>query len=652
VKFIVKEKDREYEFLLAPGIYVVGRDATCDVTLGSTHVSRRHMSCRVSGSGVEVSDLGSRNGTYVGGLRVKSATLKDADTVRVGDVEIVFQGTMAGAVPELTQTPPAAPARAEAVEPSVEDQEQTPADGALLPQKTGGGGPQLLEREGRWFVRDAGTGREVEIVPAEQGRAEAGAGSILSTPKGRLMIGGLAVVAIVILVAALLGRSGMPADGAMSSEQYDRLIGQSLAALDGGDTGRAEQLAREARAAMPKKTAAKVVLDLAGVWDAWRADFFDHWVRVDDALQELSRCYRHESNPTVERFVRTHRDGIQQEVDRSQAANRARERYESGAYEEAWQELSGIPEDSPVRSRDAELYALVSDALHSHLSGLLESAAARQDWAAARGAASKLRDYYPEESDQMAQTAARYADLQSHAARIQDARDALDRGDYEAARRSLAGIPQDSPYRDEAARLLHRTEADEKYAAALARYNAGDAQGALGMLADQTTQPAQALQRHVQAVMGLQAAAADAQAQKEFVEAERLWLDLLQLETDARNAYRRQASAQLDRMPQRRLARAGELAAEAERQFKDDEIEKARELYEKAAAMDPDGQVGLEALQLMREAGRMEYRRALNMMDQNPQEALRLFTRACRLLTADDKYYTLASDKKRDMERE
>ena len=99
MKFIVTEENRQYEFLLSPGVYIVGRDSTCDLTLGSRHVSRRHMSCTVSEDGIRVKDMGSRNHLYVGSVRVKEALLKDGDEVGVGDAKLVFQASGPSAIP-------------------------------------------------------------------------------------------------------------------------------------------------------------------------------------------------------------------------------------------------------------------------------------------------------------------------------------------------------------------------------------------------------------------------------------------------------------------------------------------------------------------------------------------------------------------------
>jgi transcriptional regulator of acetoin/glycerol metabolism len=65
---------------------VIGRDEECSIHLPGNEISRRHAALRKddSGLGVDIIDLGSRNGVYVNGQRVSSAPLGRGDVVRLG----------------------------------------------------------------------------------------------------------------------------------------------------------------------------------------------------------------------------------------------------------------------------------------------------------------------------------------------------------------------------------------------------------------------------------------------------------------------------------------------------------------------------------------------------------------------------------------
>jgi serine/threonine-protein kinase len=69
---------------LPQGEFVVGRQADCHLVLDSQNASRRHALFYRDGRGLQVRDLGSRNGVLVNGVRTSSARLKVGDRVRVG----------------------------------------------------------------------------------------------------------------------------------------------------------------------------------------------------------------------------------------------------------------------------------------------------------------------------------------------------------------------------------------------------------------------------------------------------------------------------------------------------------------------------------------------------------------------------------------
>jgi pSer/pThr/pTyr-binding forkhead associated (FHA) protein len=70
---------------------VVGRATDADFTIEDVGVSRRHARFHREGEVYVVTDLGSRNGTFVNTQRVQAASLNDGDLIRVGAVEMVFR---------------------------------------------------------------------------------------------------------------------------------------------------------------------------------------------------------------------------------------------------------------------------------------------------------------------------------------------------------------------------------------------------------------------------------------------------------------------------------------------------------------------------------------------------------------------------------
>lgn len=65
--------------------FLIGRGPDCDLQLGVSAVSRHHCLVRVRGGEAQLVDLGSSNGTFLNGQRVRSqAVLHNGDELTVG----------------------------------------------------------------------------------------------------------------------------------------------------------------------------------------------------------------------------------------------------------------------------------------------------------------------------------------------------------------------------------------------------------------------------------------------------------------------------------------------------------------------------------------------------------------------------------------
>jgi DNA-binding winged helix-turn-helix (wHTH) protein len=73
------------EISLDPGDNLIGRDRDAVVWIDDESVSRRHARISIGDAGASIEDLGSKNGTYVGGKKIRGAArLADRDVVTVG----------------------------------------------------------------------------------------------------------------------------------------------------------------------------------------------------------------------------------------------------------------------------------------------------------------------------------------------------------------------------------------------------------------------------------------------------------------------------------------------------------------------------------------------------------------------------------------
>jgi DNA-binding winged helix-turn-helix (wHTH) protein len=79
-------------FLLGDGTFVIGRAPEAAIHIDSGGVSRLHARILVCGREATIEDLGSKNGTFVGGQPVNTPRiLQDGDEVRVGPVALTFR---------------------------------------------------------------------------------------------------------------------------------------------------------------------------------------------------------------------------------------------------------------------------------------------------------------------------------------------------------------------------------------------------------------------------------------------------------------------------------------------------------------------------------------------------------------------------------
>ncbi len=85
LRFLLQEID------LPPGESILGRSASCHVTIEDPLVSRRHARITVTGERATIEDLGSRNGLFIGGQPARGVVdVSGGARIRVGTQELVI----------------------------------------------------------------------------------------------------------------------------------------------------------------------------------------------------------------------------------------------------------------------------------------------------------------------------------------------------------------------------------------------------------------------------------------------------------------------------------------------------------------------------------------------------------------------------------
>lgn len=82
------EPERGYQITKTP--VSLGRDNLSNISLNDPRMSRQHAGLFYSPPDFHLKDLGSTNGSFVNGKRIKNVVLKSGDMIRLGNTELEF----------------------------------------------------------------------------------------------------------------------------------------------------------------------------------------------------------------------------------------------------------------------------------------------------------------------------------------------------------------------------------------------------------------------------------------------------------------------------------------------------------------------------------------------------------------------------------
>lgn len=112
--------DREVRtFVLNKGVTTIGRAQENDIVINNLALSRKHAQVEATGNTYRVVDLGSQNGVFVNGEKVRGKqVLHDQDAVTLGTYQFVFRDEPAAKAPGPASKPPPAARKAPVRAPS------------------------------------------------------------------------------------------------------------------------------------------------------------------------------------------------------------------------------------------------------------------------------------------------------------------------------------------------------------------------------------------------------------------------------------------------------------------------------------------------------------------------------------------------------
>ncbi len=682
MKFWSDEGGVRREFPLREGSLIIGRHSSCHVVIPGRNVSKQHLQCYVQNGQITIRDLGSANGTTVNGNPVTSCILKHGDEVALGGYRLVVDTEGAVAAPGPHASPrnfdyePAGTARVEpaatggaepgisfAKEPSEDD---TPADGAFIPQAYAPQSlqPQVVSRDGRMYLRDPRTSREVEIVPRGAGPRTDLSGyyaerEAVEKKRNTYLIGGAIAVGLLMIIAlALTAGPGEEAEvkgpPPFPQPKYNELTEQSVDLMKAGDFEKATRQLKEAEKGKPTLGVAGILLQIADKWKQSGKGYDEfNWLSVEGPLRDLRD--NHWRTAKLREFAKNRIEWIYDRQHQLEIVNQALQLRAAGDPEKALAEFDKLPAEVRNEHR-LEVEKTVAACYTKHLQ-LAKDALNARDWAKAIAAFNTAARYASEPKKTDIEREVRLARKRQQEEQILSDANARYRErtipSLNAALRLLDAIEEDSPLAPRKAQLRERIRetldelSREKLSSdALALYRAGKGQEAIQFITENRLSDLYPIRVRIETVTRLLKEAEDAYKKKDYDLAKAKWYAAANEETSSANAYNREAVERLAGLSRSAKDIALEYNRRADAALRDGNAAEARRLYLKAMSWDPLATTGKDGLANLRHLAEVAYNRARDLEfaggAENRRKAIALYEKVMQYVEEGNKYYTWA----------
>ena len=666
---------------LREGSLVIGRQPSCDIVIPGRNVSKRHVECFVERGVITIRDLGSANGTFVNGNTVTTCVLKDGDKLLLGgyqlvlDAELPLLEAMPGAqavqaAPPTQPQPPPDPQDAQQEAPSFAEEpasDDTPVDGTFMPQTYDPQSlqPQVVARDGHMYLRDPRTNREVEIVP--RGASPAAdlsgyyAGQEAAERKRNMYLVAGAIAVGLLMIIALAWTSGSPDNEdqpqrpAFPREKYNEITEKSIDQMSAGNFKEAAQQLTIAHKGRPTYGVAAILRDIAREWENSGKTINEfNWLSVESSLRELMK--NRWSTAKVRNFASGRIDWTYDVQHHQDIAAQALKLLNAGEPEKALAEFQKLPKHSIVyRKHEGQIADTVTAACAKRLR-LAKDALDRGKWQAAIQEYAAAKKYA---SDVHKATIARGVRIAKkrmlEEQRLTEANERFRENEVpslQAALKLLDEIEDGGPLGQRKAAMRVRIEAalvtrrrEEMALVANAHYEAGRGGEAIKIITDNQLTELYPLRTRIERITRLLREAQAACDAKDYDLAKSKWNDAALEESSAGNAYRKAALDKLKELADRRKEIALDYRAMGDVALQQEKNPaKARKLYMKAMRWDPRATVGKSRLADMRHLAEVFYHQARDLRrQQKPAEAIELFEKVRQYVAEGTKFHEMAT---------
>jgi len=676
VRLITEFKGERREHRLGEGTLVIGRDSQCDISFPDGTLSRRHLECRLEGGRIIVRDLNTKNGTFLGSQRIEEARLPPGVPLRAGGVWLRFEAE------EHEEALAASPAplgdiesRVPAAENYEQDEEPTPGvDEPSLAPAPAADDARVVVRDNRWFLRDAESGMEVEIVPVQKGgaapaapeaaappgaqlparivrRDEAvpapsapmraakagGFGGLLSDPRRRFKFLLVASAALVVLIVAavVLFRPAKPIL-MLSHSQYRALADRAVEQFQTDPAAAIEQLqALQQKPAEGNPKLAKILEEAFAADGAAVKNLEKGYEAAQAKWEEVRKSA--ESTDAAVTLARERFDWFQSQVIELVYLGAARDAVKQGDYLKTLNNAASLDKAGRYGKEAQDLVQQATDGIMKTVT----ADAAQMHWTDAALHFRELIKARPDLAESLQPKVAEYEQNEAQRVNVEQAKQLVEKGSFTEAGALLENIAATSPYAQQAEALQTKIRQSEVVKNAQKAYVGGSGEQAVEMLTKAGMGDSPDVAR-MRAVIAAKAKGNDALQAGRFNEAKAAWEEILRLESAQSNAYAAEAKRNLDNLPAAVKTGAHKLVDQADLAFQGHEYQKARNNYEQALKLDPVSKEAKDGLARLSKSALFDFNIAIALprdtLDQVNDVLQKLQAVRDRILTEDPLY--------------